>query len=114
MEPKYDLEEYVTDKGKTPFTAWVNGLKDKTAPRKIAQRLQNARLGHFGDYKSITGTKGIYEMRIHYGPGYRVFYSIVQNKIILLLAGSMKRDQNGAIAKARHYLADYERRASHE
>jgi putative component of toxin-antitoxin plasmid stabilization module len=51
-------------------------------------------------------------MREHYG--YRIFYSIIENKIVLLLAGSIKRDQKKAIETAKKYLADYERRKGHE
>ena len=55
---------------------FLNGsaaYKDKTAQRKIVQRIDRASLGNFGDFKSIKGAKGIFEMREHYGAGYRVF-----------------------------------------
>ncbi len=111
---KYDIEEYITENGKTPFSEWAEGLKDKTAQRKVSQRIDRASLGNFGDYKSIKGSNGIFEMREHYGSGYRIFYSIVENKIVLLLAGSTKKDQNKIITKAKEYLADYDRRKNHE
>ncbi len=111
---KYDIEEYATENGGTPFSKWSENLKDKTAQRKIYQRIDRASLGNFGDYKNIKGAKGIFEMREHYGPGYRIFYSIIENKIVLLLAGSIKRDQDKAIETAKKYLADYERRKCHE
>ena len=110
MEHKYDIEEYTTEDGKSPFSDWVSGVKDKTVARKIARRIDRATLGNFGDCKSIQGAKGIFEMREHYGPGYRILYSIVENKVVLLLAGSIKRDQAKAITAAKQYLADYERR----
>ncbi len=56
------------------------------------------------------GAKGLYEMREHYGPGYRIFYTTVGKKIILLLAGSSKKDQAKAVTQAKGYLADYEER----
>ena len=49
-------------------------------------------------------------MRDHYGQGYRIYYSIEGQKIILLLAGSTKKEQTKTIAKAKEYLADYKRR----
>jgi putative addiction module killer protein len=52
-------------------------------------------------------------MREHYGSGYRIFYRIIENTIVLLLAGSTKKEQSTVIAKAKDYLADYERRQTH-
>ncbi|MFQ5686596.1 MAG: hypothetical protein ACE5GV_08045 [Candidatus Scalindua sp.] len=49
-------------------------------------------------------------MREHYGPGYRIFFTVVGKKVVLLLAGSTKKDQKKVIAKAREYMADYEER----
>lgn len=106
---RYEIEQYTKENGQTPFLEWVGGLKDKTAQRKIVQRIDRASLGNFGDFKSIKGAKGVFEMREHYGAGYRIFYSIIENKIVLLLAGSLKRDQDKAIKQAKEYLADYER-----
>lgn len=111
---KYEIEQYTKENGDTPFSEWVGGLKDQTAQRKIAQRIDRASLGNFGDFKSIKGAKGIFEMREHYGAGYRVFYSIIEKKIVLLLAGSIKRDQDKAIKQAKEYLADYERSNNHD
>lgn len=102
------------ENGDTPFSDWLEGLKDQKAQRKITQRIRRASLGNFGDFKSIKGVKRLFEMREHYGTGYRVFYSIIQNKIILLLAGSIKRDQTKAIKQAAEYLADYERSIDYE
>jgi putative addiction module killer protein len=110
MNKRYELEEYITVDGDIPFSDWLNDLKDKTAQRKIAARLRRVSFGNFGDFKSIKGAKGLFELREHYGSGYRIFYSIVGNKIILLLAGSMKRDQDRVIVKAKEHLKDYEER----
>ncbi len=63
--------------------------------------------GNFGDWKDIKGAKGVFEMREHYGPGYRIFYAVVGKKVVLLLAGSTKKDQKKTIAKAKEYLTDY-------
>jgi len=93
---------------------WLVKLKDKTTITKIRARILIMSVGNFGDAKPLTGAKGIYELREHYGQGFRVFYAKVGNKVILLLAGSSKKDQNKAIAKAKEYLAEYERRKGHE
>jgi putative addiction module killer protein len=77
---------------------------------RLLARLDRASLGHLGDWKALRGTEGIAELRDPYGPGYRVYFSRVGQRIILLLAGSTKRDQKKAIASAKAYLADYRRR----
>ncbi|GJL59730.1 MAG: addiction module killer protein [Nitrospirales bacterium] len=109
---KYEVEEYVTERGKIPFAEWLLHLKDKTGQAKLLARVRRASFGNFGDWKEIKGAKGLYEMRDHYGPGYRIFYTIVGNKLIVLLAGSSKKDQKKALAQAKKYLADYEERTT--
>ena len=111
---KYDLEVYATESGKLPFQEWLDGLKDEKSKAKLYAKLERASFGHFGDTKTIQGARRILEMREHYGPGYRILFSIIENKIVLLLAGSLKRDQAKAIDKAKDYLKNYERRRDHE
>lgn len=110
MTQIYDIEVYEDAQGKAPFSDWLLKLKDNLVKAKLHARIDRASLGNFGDWKSIKGTNGIHEMREHYGAGYRIYYIIIGKKVVLLLAGSTKRDQNKAIAKAKEYLADYERR----
>jgi len=107
---QYGIESYVTEKGETPFLKWLERLKDNTAKIRLYARLDRAAHGNFGDWKTLKNAKGIYEMRDHYGQGYRIYYSIEGQKIILLLAGSTKKEQTKTIAKAKEYLADYTRR----
>jgi putative addiction module killer protein len=108
MEMVFEIQEYITAAGRKPFTEWINGLRDKAARAKLSNRLSRAVKGNFGDWKALDG--GLYEMREHYGPGYRIFYALVGNKIVLLLGGSTKRDQEREIAKAKRYYADYQNR----
>ena len=60
--------------------------------------------------KPVKGVTGLYELREHHGAGYRIFFSIVGDKIVLLLTGSTKRNQQRIIEKAAQYLADYKKR----
>lgn len=106
----FEILEYITEDGKKPFAEWLLKLKDKKIQVKIRSRISRASLGNFGDWKSLENASGIYEMREHYGSGFRIFYKLVGNKIILLLAGSTKNDQDRTITKAKEYLADYESR----
>lgn len=108
---RYEVEAYVTESGSCPFDDWRRSLKDAKAKLAIMARIERAATGDFGDWKSLTGAKGIFEMRIHYAQGYRLFYTIAGGKIVLFLAGSTKSEQERAIAKAKDYLGDYNRRA---
>jgi putative addiction module killer protein len=106
----YEIEAYVSEDGSAPFNEWLDCIKDKTAKTKLYARIERASYGNFGDWKSIKGVNGLFEMREHYGSGYRIFYTIVEQKIVLILAGSVKSEQDKVIIKASNYLATYKRR----
>jgi len=108
--PIYEIREYQTRNGKSPFGEWFDGLKDKRVKAKIMARLDRVSLGNFGDHKTLPRTGGVAELREHAGPGYRIYYSIIEDEIVLLLVGSLKRDQSRAVDKAKEYLADYNTR----
>ncbi len=107
---RYEIEVYQNQEGYSPFQEWLDTLKDKTAQIKVYARLERIRYGNFGDWKSIKGTSGLYEIREHYGQGYRIFYSLIGKKVVLLLAGGEKKEQEKTIAKAKDYLTDYKQR----
>ncbi len=73
----YEIGEYITANGKSPYAKWDGSLKDRVAIAKLASRIDRAAHGNFGDWKPVTGAKGVYEMRENYGPGYRIYYSIM-------------------------------------
>jgi putative addiction module killer protein len=106
----YEIEEYVASGGTSPFARWLEGLKDKRARMRLLARLDRATLGNPGDWKPVSSVEGIAELRDHYGPGYRVYFSFVGRNTILLLAGSTKRHQSRAIRQAAGYLEDYRQR----
>ena len=81
------------------FLKWLGKLKDAHARTKIHIRIEQAKLGNFGDFKFIS--EGIYEMRIHYGPGYRIYYTKEDDVVVLLLVGGDKSTQQRDIEKAR-------------
>lgn len=80
------------------FDAWLISLKDKQAARRIQVRIDRAEEGSFGDCKSIG--EGVSEMRIHYGPGYRVYFTQRDMEIVILLAGGDKSTQSKDIKTA--------------
>ena len=104
---RYEIEEYITSTGKSPFADWLSYRKPKALIRRILSRLERVRFGNFGDYKAISGTQNLYELRDHSGPGYRIYFTISKGSIVVLLAGSEKRDQDRMITKAKEYLKDY-------
>ncbi len=81
------------------FTDWFNSLKDQTAKNKIRIRIDRIELGNLGDHHSIGD--GVSELRITYGPGYRIYYVIRGREIIILLCGGDKSGQNKDIKRAK-------------
>ena len=81
------------------FARWLKGVRDEMAQQRIAQRLFRLQGGNRGDWKSVG--EGVSEMRIDHGPGYRLYYTIRGQVVVLLLCGSTKSDQDKAIKQAR-------------
>ena len=81
------------------FQAWVAALRDGRARARIAVRLRRLAMGNLGDVKSVG--EGISEMRIDYGPGYRVYFRRIGAQIVLLLCGGDKSSQAADIARAK-------------
>ena len=108
----YEIDYYVADTGKKPFKDWLEGLKDLSGRAKIRVRLDRARLGNLGDNRSVG--EGVLELRIDYGPGYRVYFAIDGNRLILLLLGGDKSSQERDVAKAKVYWRDHQRRSFHD
>ena len=80
------------------FCAWLHDLKDNRARARIRARVERARLGNFGDWSPEGGE--IRAMRIDYGPGYRLYFTIRDNRIVVLLCGGDKRTQKADIEQA--------------
>ncbi|MBK5274893.1 MAG: type II toxin-antitoxin system RelE/ParE family toxin [Desulfuromonadales bacterium] len=80
------------------FDAWFAGMKDYVGKAQIALRLDRATKGNFGDCEPVGG--GVSEMRIHYGPGYRVYFTRRDTVIYLLLLGGDKSTQRRDIKRA--------------
>ena len=102
------LEEYVTVDGRSPFSEWLNGLSDIKARARVRIRLDRVSLGNFGDCRSLGGA--LHELRIDYGPGYRVYFCEIGDRIVLLLTGGPKRTQQRDIDQAKAYWVDFRSR----
>jgi len=103
-----EIRRYVTKAGRIVFSEWFAVLEDKNAQARIADRIDRIEEGNFGDCKSLGG--GLFEFRVHHGPGYRVYYAMISRMCILLLCGGDKRKQSADIERAREYLQDYRER----
>jgi putative addiction module killer protein len=81
------------------FSEWLASLRDAKAVARIDVRIRRLSLGNFGDAKSVGG--GVRELRIDYGPGYRVYFVERRNVVVILLCGGDKRSQGADIALAK-------------
>lgn len=97
---------YKTETSKEPFNDWFDELDEKTQ-YIISRRLTRIEAGLFGDCKPIKGYRGIYELVIDYGPGYRIYYGKQGSVIIILLIGGEKKSQARDIEKAHRYWIEY-------
>jgi len=88
----------------------TDALRDTKARAAIRVRLDRLRLGNFGDCESVGD--GVCELRIHFGPGYRIYPGQEGNILILPLCGGTKKSQTKDIRKAKTYWQDYKRRKS--
>ena len=106
-----ELEVYLREDGRAPFLDWLNALRDTRGRAKIRTRLDRVRLGNFGDCASIGD--GVEELRIDFGPGYRVYFGQVRSEVVLLLCGGDKSTQAKDVQEAKIYWKNYKRRSSH-
>lgn len=86
------------------FATWLRSLRDKQAQKRIAQRLVRIEAGLFGDAKSVGG--GVSELRIDYGPGYRVYFTRRGNTVVILICGGDKSSQSRDIARAQQMVEE--------
>ena len=99
------LQFYRTPNGREPFAEWYDTIQDRSARSRIQKRLDQLENGNFGDCKSVG--KGVFELRFHFGPGYRIYFGELNNTIILLLCGGDKSSQAADIARAKDYWLQY-------
>src|SRR6266436_3342059 len=99
-----EVRHYVSRAGKDVFDDWLTRLADARAQAKIASRINRHAAGNLGDCKSLR--QGLCELRIDWGPGYRVYYAMLGRASVLLLCGGKQR-QSSDIERALGYLNDY-------
>ena len=92
--------------GREPFPEWLDDQDSKTRAI-VFTRLDRVAVGNFGDCKQIKDASGVWELRIDYGPGYRVYFGKKGMDIVILLVGGDKGSQSRDIAKARRYWLNF-------
>jgi putative addiction module killer protein len=96
---------YQTVNGREPFNEWLDTIKDTRTQDRIQTRLERLEDGNFGDCQTVGG--GIFELRLHFGAGYRIYFGQIGNTIILLLCGGDKSSQARDIERAKTYWLQY-------
>lgn len=104
LTPK-EVLAFRTDDGAVPFEEWLDDLSDVRAVARVLNRIGRVRLGNFGDVKAVGG--GVNELRIDYGPGYRVYFGQKGQTLVILLCGGDKRTQDKDIVAAQLYWGIY-------
>jgi putative addiction module killer protein len=106
-----EVRLYADAKGRSPFETWLNGLRDLKARAIIRERIARLMLGNFGDAKAIG--EGVFEMRVAFGPGYRIYYAEDGKRIVVLLCGGTKGSQAADISQAKVCWHEYKRLIGH-
>lgn len=104
---KKEIIFYETESGKKPFYNWFKYLDKKTKER-ILVRLDRLQEGNLGDFKYLDGD--IYELKLFFGSGYRIYFGNCEDIIVLILCGGDKSSQLKDIEKAKSYFRDYKER----
>jgi len=104
----FDLIHYADADGKDHFGRWLDSLSDVQAQARVSARLIRLHRGNFGDCRAVG--EGVWEIRIDWGPGYRVYYAIAGKQAILLCEGGDKRTQATDIQRAIARWKDWQQR----
>lgn len=106
-QPK-EIIVYEKPTGGCPFADWLASLKDRETQTRIEKRLYRLRGGNPGDYKPVG--LGVYELRIDFGPGYRLYFAFVGSQVILLFCGGDKSTQLADIKQAQQFWQEHQQR----
>lgn len=100
-----EIETYRTQNGREPFTEWFHTIQDTRTQTRIRERLDRLEKGNLGDCASVGG--GVFELRLHFGPGYRIYFGEMDRTIVLLLCGGDKSTQTRDIQRAKTYWTEH-------
>ena len=100
------VREYLDPTGRSPYARWFDDL-NAPAAAKVATALYRLELSNFSNVKGVGG--GVYECKVDFGPGYRIYFGKDGESLIILLGGSTKKDQQASIHAAKNAWATYKR-----
>ena len=103
------LLHYTTPDGDCPLLGFLESLRDKVELRALLGRLNRLERGVLGDHRYLR--EGVWELRVHAGPGYRVYYSLTGMEVVVLLCAGDKGSQSADIERAIRYWMDFKRRS---
>ncbi|WP_342350086.1 type II toxin-antitoxin system RelE/ParE family toxin [uncultured Nitrospira sp.] len=98
---------YEDEQGNEPFSEWFKGLKDLKGKERIGTRIRRLSEGLYGDSEPVG--EGVSELRLFFGPGYRVYFGEEANNIVILLCGGDKSSQKRDIQTAKGYWKEYKK-----
>ena len=98
------VREYLDDSGRSPFRVWLTSL-EQTIRARIQARILRFELGNLGDHKQVGG--GVWEARLAFGPGYRIYFGKSGTELVLLLLGGDKGSQRKDITRAKDFWSTY-------
>lgn len=102
-----EIRQYVDRQGRAPFLKWLNALSDE-AQARVSASLERLELGNLSAIKSVGA--GVQEIRVHFGPGYRIYFGWDGARLVILLAGGIKNGQQNDIARAKKIWAEFKQR----
>jgi putative addiction module killer protein len=105
-----EIKKLELQNGFVPFDEWFDTLRDKRMQAAVDARLARVRAGNFGDFKAVGG--GVFELRISFGPGLRIYYGLHGQKIVVLIGGGDKRSQSRDIRRAQELWQQFTKYAS--
>lgn len=107
--PCVEVRQYRSADGRIPFGSWLADLRDSQARARIVARIDRLSAGLMGDWRSVG--RGVIELRVDCGPGYRLYVGQVGKAFVLLLCGGDKRTQARDIEEAHEYWQNYRKRS---
>lgn len=99
------VRHYITPNGRDPYRQWYTSIKDQKTRAIITSRIDRLQRGNPGDSKRVN--KDLYELRIDYGPGYRIYFGLLRNSIVILLGGGTKGTQQRDIERAQLHWNEF-------
>jgi putative addiction module killer protein len=104
------VREYIEDSGRIPFRDWLGDL-DVAVRARVQARILRFEMGNLGDHKEVGG--GVWEARLDFGPGYRLYFGRSGREVVLLLTAGDKKSQTKDIKRAKEFWARYLKELKH-